>query len=64
MTTAEQKLQELFHDRLGTKFNSTKPALEELKKEIEKLSRGRKKRPWYFYEICKQFVKYLEVVSK
>jgi hypothetical protein len=36
-----------------------KPALDELIKELEKLGRGRKARPQYFYNICQLLAKRL-----
>ncbi len=47
----------LFADTLGTSFSSMKPALEELITELKKMAKGRKQRPWFYYETCDHLAK-------
>lgn len=44
---------------VGSTWDVTKPALNAIADELERLSRGRKERPRFFYDLCSSLVKTL-----
>lgn len=42
----------LFEDRMGIAFKDSRLAVAEIQKELARLARGRKPRPWFFYDMC------------
>ena len=48
---------ELLADSVGANFGSTEHAIRAIADELEKLSRGRKERPRFFYDLCASLVK-------
>ena len=58
----ELRAGELLAHRLGAKLALLHPGLLALADELERLSRGRKARPYHFYELCETLAKLLRAM--
>ena len=60
----EERAASLFSSRMGLNLDLLHPALEAIATELDRLSRGRKERPYHFVSSCESLAKLLRAFSK
>ena len=60
----EERAADLFARRLGARINTLRPAMEAIALELDRLSRGRKERPYHFADSCEMLAKLLRALAK
>lgn len=59
----EERAADLFARRLGARINTLRPAMEAIALELDRLSRGRKERPYHFADSCEMLAKLLRALA-